>query len=89
MQYEKINPDALKQALNDCYILADYAVKTLNNNGCKAWRNPNSNIVVFDKGKPEIIKKWQLATEGRYSHLIIMPQVTKEIVDQFIKEYCQ
>jgi histidine decarboxylase len=89
MQQDKKNPGALKQALKDCYKLADYAVDTLNNNGCKAWRNPYSNIVVFDKGKMEVIKKWQLATEGKYSHLIIMPQVKKDIIDQFVEELCQ
>lgn len=89
MQYEKLNPGALKQALTNCYALADYVVHALNNNGCNAWRNQYSNIVVFDKGKMEVIRKWQLATEGKYSHLIIMPQVTKDIVDQFIEEYCR
>jgi histidine decarboxylase len=53
----------------------------------KGYRHNGSNIIWFKKPSRELIEKWQLATEGDYSHIVVMPHVTKEMVDQFIKEY--
>lgn len=64
-----------------CY-LTHYAA-----NGLKAYNNYGSNIIWFPKPSKEMIEKWQLATEGDYSHVVIMPHVTKEMIDQFVKEY--
>jgi histidine decarboxylase len=49
-----------------------------------AWRNDNAITVVFPKPSEEICVKWQLASEGSNTHIICMPGVTKEVIDEFL-----
>ncbi|WP_258932061.1 hypothetical protein [Flavobacterium oreochromis] len=64
--------------------VAAYAEQRLNEIGVKAWRNPNAITVVFPSPSVEVCAKWQLATEKGYSHIICMPNVTLEQIDEFI-----
>ena len=71
-----------KKDVDKCIKLADYATSKIEG----SWRNRNSITVVFPKPSKEICKKWQLATEGNIAHIITMPNITKEIVDEFIHD---
>jgi histidine decarboxylase len=65
-----------------CIELAEYLTETLPN----AWRNQNSLTVIFPKPSEHLIAKWHLATHEDISHAIVMPHVTKEIIDDFIAD---
>jgi histidine decarboxylase len=56
----------------------------LNEIGIPAWRNPSAITIVFPKVQDTIISKWQLATQETISHIICMPNVTKEQIDHLI-----
>ena len=75
----------LKRAINSLEI-ADYTEKKLNDNGIKAWRNKNALTVVFPEPSESIRHKWQLASENGWSHIICMPGVTKDQIDDFLKD---
>lgn len=62
--------------------LADYLVNALRS----AWRNQNSLTVMFPRVSDAIINKWQLATNKDISHVICLPHVTREKLDEFISE---
>ena len=79
---DKRGKEGFKEDVDKCVELAEYLVENLPN----AWRNHNSITVVFPKPRDDIIIKWQLATSGDISHVIAMPHVTKEKLDQFIKD---
>jgi histidine decarboxylase len=64
--------------------VAAYCEKRLNAIGIPAWRNPNAITIVFPKVHDSIISKWQLATQETISHIICMPNVTKEQIDHLI-----
>ncbi|WP_196890560.1 histidine decarboxylase [Aureivirga marina] len=64
--------------------IAEYACERLNEIGIKAWRNKNAITVVFPSPQESVCEKWQLATEKGNSHIICMPNVTKEQIDTFI-----
>ncbi|WP_237706911.1 hypothetical protein [Flavobacterium columnare] len=66
--------------------VAAYTEQKLNEIGVKAWRNPNAITVVFPSPSVEVCAKWQLATEKGYSHIICMPNVTFEQIDEFISD---
>ncbi|MFK7002338.1 histidine decarboxylase [Flavobacterium covae] len=66
--------------------VAAYTEKRLNEIGVKAWRNPNAITVVFSSPSIEVRAKWQLATEKGQSHIICMPNVTFEQIDEFISD---
>jgi histidine decarboxylase len=81
---KKLGKQGLYQRAAECLELAGYIETELNNIGIKAWRNPHTLTVVFPKPPLKIGNKWQLASEGAISHLICMPGVSKEQLDEFI-----
>lgn len=49
--------------------------------------NKFSNTVVFEEPKNKLlIKKWQLACSNNLCHIVVMPNITTDILDEFIKD---
>lgn len=71
-----------KQDITRCLELAEYLTEQLTG----AWRNQNSITVVFPRPSDTVIAKWHLATHGDVSHVIVMPHVTQEMLDAFVKD---
>ena len=69
-----------KEDVTQCIELAEYLVERVP----LAWRNQNSITVVLPKPCESIINKWHLASKGDLSHVVVMPHVTKEMLDDFI-----
>lgn len=65
---------------------AAYALQQLRAIGVAAWQNPQTITVVFPEPAAHIREKWQLAAEAGHSHIICMPNVTKEQIDAFITD---
>jgi histidine decarboxylase len=80
---DKKKMSGFKEDINTCIELSEYVLEQI---PC-AWRNQNSITIIFPKPSKGLIDKWQLATEGDISHIIVMPHVTKEKLDLFIKDY--
>ena len=76
----------LKKLVKDCISRAGYAVKKFNEKGIKAWRNKNSIIIIFPRPSEKTIKKWQLAVEGEIAHMITMPHLPHQVIDQVIEQ---
>lgn len=76
----------LKARAENSLYLAEYTIEQLKNIGIKVWRNYNAITVVFPKPSREVCLKWQLATEGEQTHIICMPGITKEVIDDFISD---
>ena len=66
--------------------VAEYCKNQLKEIGVEAWSNPGSLTVVMPRTPDAVKQKWQLATEGEVSHIICMPNVTKEQIDEFIED---
>ena len=65
---------------------AEYAVERFNAAGIPAWRARNSATVVFPRPSPYVLFQWQLAPLGEIAHLITMPHVTREMIDQVVAD---
>lgn len=65
---------------------ADYLVEELNNIGLKAYRNKYSTVVYFEKPDQKVIDEWFLSTDGDYAHIVVMPHVTRNVIDRFLKD---
>ena len=65
---------------------AEYAVQRFNEHGISAWRHRNSPTVVFDRPSPEVFDRWQIAPEGDVAHIITMPHVDFETIDQLVDD---
>ena len=83
---ERHGEEGFRQAVGRMLSLADYAVERFNESGISAWRNPNSVTVVFPRPSSDVIGKWQLAPYRDIAHLITMPHVTREMVDELVDE---
>jgi histidine decarboxylase len=81
---KQLGEEGLKARYLHGLEVAEYCKKRLTEIGVKAWSNPGSLTVVMPRTPEEVKNKWQLATEGEVSHVICMPNVTKEQIDEFI-----
>ena len=66
--------------------VAEYAVGQFNERGIPAWRHRNSVTVVFPRPREEVFRKWQMAPEGEIAHIITMPHVTREMIDELVDD---
>ncbi|GIW88388.1 MAG: histidine decarboxylase [Isosphaeraceae bacterium] len=75
-----------RRIVAECLDVADYAIDRLEALGRNPWRHEHSPIVVFDRPPGSIMKKWQIAVQGRIGHVIAMPHVTREQVDRLVAD---
>lgn len=78
--------ESIKQRAKNSMKLANYLLEELLKLNINAFKNDNAITVVFAKPKEEICVKWQLASEEDLSHIICMPGVTKDMIDEFIND---
>ncbi len=78
--------DGFRQIVAEMLDTAEYAVQRFNANGIPAWRTRNSPIVVIPRPSPQVLFQWQLAPLGDIAHLITMPHVTREMIDEVIAD---
>ncbi len=83
---QKMGVEGLKKRYLKSLETAEYCEQKLNEIGVKAWRNPNAITVVFPKVSKKVKDKWQLATDGDISHIICMPNVSKQQIDEFVND---
>lgn len=77
--------DNLDDILQQCQLVATYFVEKLIEAGVQnVNRNPNSLTITFNKPNEILIKKWQLACSDNICHVVVMPNVTKDKVHNFI-----
>ena len=79
-----------KQA-NHCLKMADLLLKGLLDKGVKAYKNPFSNTVFFDRPSERIVKKYALACSeyedfGKLSHIVTMQYFTPELINSVISD---
>ena len=78
--------DGMKARIERSLQTAAYAVERFNEAGIEAWRNPSALTVVFPQPPDEVRGKWQLASANGISHLLCMPHVTRQQVDQLLAD---
>ena len=76
--------EGMKERTEYSLRTAAYAENRLKDAGIEAWRNPQALTVVFKQPPGEVRDKWQLASAGGYSHLICMPHVGREQIDELV-----
>lgn len=78
--------EGLRKRAQHSLAVAEYTLNQLKTVGIEAWRNENAITVVFEVPNPEIVAKYQLACEDGYTHVICMPNVTFEQIDELIAD---
>lgn len=85
----QVGKEGYREVVAECLAVADYAVTRFNECGISAWRNQNSITVVFPKPSAAVVRKWQLAPHGDIAHLITVPHVTREKIDEVLEDYLE
>ena len=78
--------DGFKEMVAKSLAVAEYAVTRFNDSGIPAWRHRNSVTVVFPKPSSKVLRKWQIAPYQDIAHIITMPHVTRETVDEIVDD---
>jgi histidine decarboxylase len=77
----------IRKEVQKCLRNAHYLTDRLKEMGISAYLNALSSTVVFERPHDEMfVHKWQLACEGSIAHVVVMPNVNVEKLDDFIEE---
>ncbi len=82
----KLGPSGFREMVVGCLKMADYAIERFREEGIDAWRNNNSVTVVFPRPSAPVLEKWQIAVSQDIAHMITMPHVTRELVDELVRD---
>lgn len=79
--------ELIKQDVKICIENAQYLYTEFKKNNIDTMLNDLSSTVVFKKpNNDDFIKKWQLACQGDYAHIVVMPNITRAKLDIFMNE---
>ena len=82
----KLGRSGFRDMVVGCLKMADYAIERFRDEGVKAWRNNNSVTIVFPRPVEPVVEKWQIAVSEDIGHVITMPHVTREQVDELVRD---
>ena len=83
---KKFGFNGFKKTVRGCVRTAELAVRIMNNEGIKAWKNDHAITVVFPRPAENVVKKWKLAVQDDIAHIICMPQVNEDVINNVIKD---
>lgn len=82
--------DGLQHDVEKCMRNAHVLKDMLESAGIKTMLNELSNTVVFERPREEaFVRKWQLACENDIAHVVVMPNITIEKLEEFVQELVQ
>ena len=84
--FERLGMEGFRELVAEMLAVAEYAVERFGEFGVPAWRHKNSVTVVFPRPPAEVSRKWQIAPLGGIAHIITMPHVTREMVNEFVDD---
>ena len=83
---EQYGDEGFREIVSGMLDTAEYAVVQFNRHSVAAWRHRNSVTVVFPRPAPKVFQKWQIAQEGQVAHIITMPHVTRQQIDELVAD---
>ena len=87
--WERYGLEGFRELVTEMLAVAAYAVDHFNSLGIPAWRHRNSATVVIPRPPPDIVARWRLAPYQDIAHIITMPHVTRELIDQVAEDCLQ
>lgn len=82
----ELGAKGFRERVQLCVERADYAIERFATRGISAWRNTNSVTVVFPRPGAAVLDKWQIAPWRDIAHIITLPHVTADIIDEFVDD---
>jgi len=79
-----LGEEGFRRRVMESLGVAEYAELQFRAAGLDAWRNPAALTVVIGRPAAEVCARWQLASSGNISHVICMPHITREKIDELL-----
>lgn len=77
--------EGMKKDVQKCMRNAHLLKSLLEKANVKCMLNELSNTVVFERPtEEEFVRKWQLACEGDVAHVVVMPNITIDKLEEFV-----
>lgn len=83
---QKHGHEGLRLRVEAAQKVAAYTENELKKLGLNAWRNNQALTVVFPKPSKALCTKYQLASEDDIAHIICIPGITTQDIDNFISD---
>ena len=77
----------IKKDVEKCLMNARYLYKIFVDRDVDCMLNDLSSTVVFKRPSDFLVKKWQLACDGDFCHIVVMPNIERFKLDMFCEEY--
>lgn len=81
-----LGSEGLRQRAQSSRDLAAYTHRKISELGWPSRLNPHAFTVTLDHPPPMILAKWVLATDGQTAHIVCMPGITQDQIDEFISD---
>lgn len=82
--------DGIRRDVEKCMRNAHVLKSMFESAGIRTMLNELSNTVVFERPREEsFVRKWQLACEGDIAHVVVMPNIDIEKLEEFVGDYVQ
>lgn len=83
-----VGDDGFSEDIKTCIDTSQWCTEYMISKGIDAWRNQNSITVVFPSAvaSSKVQEKWQIATDGDISHIVVMPHVTRDVIVKFVED---
>ena len=83
---KSLGPDGLRARAQASRELAAYTHAKICDAGWPARLNPQAFTVTLEHPPPTILAKWVLATDGQIAHIVCMPGITRDQIDEFVAD---
>lgn len=78
--------EGMQRRVRESLELAAWAEARFREAGIAVWRNENAFTLVFPQPEDAVIRRYQLATENGYSHVICVPGVARETIEALLRD---
>ena len=89
-----IGKEGLCKQAEHCLKMTDLMLAKLLERDVKAWKNPYSNTIFFERPAEQIVKKYAFACNsyvdfGELSHVVVMQYFSPELIEQIVKDIAE
>jgi glutamate/tyrosine decarboxylase-like PLP-dependent enzyme len=85
--YSVLYPESIIQSIYEaCQSTCKHLRSLLLANRVRIRYNPSSLVTLVERQPSWLIKKFNLSPEGEWVHCICMPHISKEMVEEFVRE---
>ena len=82
----QVGTEGIRESVSLCLENANWFVEQLVDMGIRCYLLNGSITVVFERPNEHIVRRWQLAVQGDFAHVVVMPGVEKETLQCFLDE---